>query len=76
VRRSVEVFKKFFDHALSFNAREYLDRTAAVLAGFIGDIPVPDRDGQPAIAPIGSPADWSVSILNSRSNRCAHVEET
>ena len=37
------MLEDLFDHDWIFDARSHLDRAAAVRAGFIGDIPVPDR---------------------------------
>ena len=41
LRSSVEVLKDLFDHGRIFNARDHLDRTAAVLAGLDIDVEHP-----------------------------------
>jgi len=75
LRSSVEVLKDLLDHGRIFNARDHLDRTAAVLAGL--DIDIDQIAGsdleQPQAGPQGGGQD---ARSNTRFNRWAHVIET
>jgi len=61
------------DHRGVFDAGDDPQRPAAGRTGVIGYILYPTASRQPSAVQIGSPADLSMSIANTRLSRCAQL---